>query len=86
MVAVSRRNGSVPRIRQTAGLDEPMPRGESLIRRLEARLMGLWSWWDALPERRMSERGLVELTDDQLKDLGIHRRDWRRRGMWFFAE
>jgi uncharacterized protein YjiS (DUF1127 family) len=29
--------------------------------------------WNVLPARRLSRRGLIELTDEQLRDIGLSR-------------
>lgn len=43
------------------------------------------SWIDTQLERRKSRRSLLEMTDEQLKDIGISRADAYREGnraMW----
>ncbi len=43
------------------------------------------SWIDTQLERRKSRRSLLEMSDDQLKDIGISRADAYREGnkaMW----
>jgi uncharacterized protein YjiS (DUF1127 family) len=40
----------------------------------------IWRWFDSLPEKQLTRRGLMELTDDQLKDIGISRSEARREG------
>jgi uncharacterized protein YjiS (DUF1127 family) len=43
------------------------------------------SWLEARLERRRSRRQLLEMTDEQLKDIGLSRTDAYReanRGMW----
>ena len=36
-------------------------------------LAALLGWWALLPERRLTRRGLMELEDDQLAELGFSR-------------
>lgn len=38
-------------------------------------------WLNGLPARRMTRRGLMELTDDQLRDIGLSRADAARGGL-----
>lgn len=44
-----------------------------------------WRWFSELPARRITRRGLLELSDDQLKDIGISRAEayrWGLRPFW----
>ena len=64
-------------------IDAPICRraeeGNSLPQRPRRNLfLALWRWFSELPARRMSRRGLMELTDDQLRDIGITRAQARR--------
>lgn len=42
-------------------------------RTLGAAVLAAITWFDQAMERRRSRRALLELTDDQLKDIGISR-------------
>jgi uncharacterized protein YjiS (DUF1127 family) len=43
-----------------------------------------YGWWDALPERRMTRRGLMELSSGQLRDIGVRHPNAFRTGQHFF--
>lgn len=44
------------------------------------------SWLSGALDRRRSRMALLEMTDDQLKDIGISRADAHREGMRPFFE
>lgn len=46
--------------------------------RLLAAASSFWRWFQCLPTKQLTRRGLMELTDDQLKDIGISRSEARR--------
>jgi uncharacterized protein YjiS (DUF1127 family) len=50
-----------------------MPTHPRLIRYLDAALR----WWNGLPRKRLTRRGLMELSDDQLAELGMPARRCR---------
>jgi len=51
------------------------------VRRLVRTATSFVLWIDALMERRRSRLALLEMTDDQLKDIGISRCDAHREGI-----
>ncbi len=51
------------------------------VRRLVRMATSLALWIDALMERRRSRLALLEMTDDQLKDIGLSRCDAHREGI-----
>lgn len=73
--------GRVPRIRDVpraagsllAVSDTPVPAPlmEMIAAWVKGRIHLLVAQWNALPARRLSRRGLIELTDEQLRDIGI---------------
>jgi uncharacterized protein YjiS (DUF1127 family) len=50
----------------------------SFLRSVLTAFSSIWRWFDSLPEKQLTRRGLMELTDDQLKDIGISRSEARR--------
>ncbi len=51
------------------------------LRRVALRLISAAIWLDLRIERQRSRRDLMELTEEQLKDIGISRREASREGM-----
>ncbi|MBZ9771132.1 DUF1127 domain-containing protein [Mesorhizobium sp. CO1-1-8] len=51
------------------------------VSRLVRVLRSLARWIDNLLERRRSRLALLEMTDDQLKDIGVSRCDAHREGI-----
>ena len=51
------------------------------VSRLMRVIRSLARWIDSLLERRRSRLALLEMTDDQLKDIGISRCDAHREGI-----
>lgn len=51
------------------------------VRRLVRMAASFFLWIDALLERRRGRLALLEMTDDQLKDIGISRCDAHREGI-----
>ncbi|WP_136618788.1 MULTISPECIES: DUF1127 domain-containing protein [Mesorhizobium] len=51
------------------------------VSRLVRLVRSLARWIDSLLERRRSRLALLEMTDDQLKDIGISRCDAHREGI-----
>ncbi len=51
------------------------------VRRLVRTVISSARWFDAVMERRRSRLALLEMTDDQLKDIGISRCDAHREGI-----
>lgn len=56
------------------------------VGRLVQVVRSLAKWIDHLLERRRSRLALLEMTDDQLKDIGISRCDAHREGIRPFWE
>jgi uncharacterized protein YjiS (DUF1127 family) len=58
------------------------PSGQrGFVGRLVRVVMSLARWIDHLLERRRGRLALLEMTDDQLKDIGISRCDAHREGI-----
>jgi len=58
------------------------PAGQrGFVGRLVRVVMSLARWIDHLLERRRGRLALLEMTDDQLKDIGISRCDAHREGI-----
>ncbi len=55
-------------------------------RKLPARIAALFSGMERLLEKRRSRRMLLELTDFQLKDIGVTRADAYREGIRSFLD
>ncbi|UDL91081.1 DUF1127 domain-containing protein [Mesorhizobium sp. PAMC28654] len=51
------------------------------VRRLVRVVTSFFLWIDILVERRRGRLALLEMTDDQLKDIGISRCDAHREGI-----
>ena len=49
-------------------------------------LTSMVAWLEARLDRRRSRQALLELTDDQLKDIGISRADAYREGIRSFLD
>lgn len=54
--------------------------------RFTLQLRRFWSWIEECLARRRSRLDLLQLTDDQLHDIGVSRRDARREGTRPFWE
>ena len=60
----------------------PRPSGRrGFVGRLVHVVRSLARWIDALIERRRSRLALLEMTDEQLKDIGVSRGDAHREGI-----
>ncbi|WP_315919666.1 DUF1127 domain-containing protein [Mesorhizobium sp. SP-1A] len=59
---------------------------DTFARRMGRLVRSLFIWIDRLLEHRRSRLALLELTDDQLKDIGISRADAYREGTRPFWE
>jgi uncharacterized protein YjiS (DUF1127 family) len=57
------------------------PGRSGFVSRLVRVLRSLAKWIDYLLERRRSRLALLEMTDDQLKDMGVSRCDAHREGI-----
>jgi uncharacterized protein YjiS (DUF1127 family) len=69
---------------EEAGLHEltSIPSGRrGFVGRLVHVLRSFAKWIDRMLERRRSRLALLGMTDDQLKDIGISRRDALREGL-----
>ncbi|MGX7872545.1 DUF1127 domain-containing protein [Mesorhizobium sp. ORM6] len=63
------------------------PTGQrGFVSRLVRVVNSLVRWMDHLLERRRNRMALLEMTDDQLKDIGISRCDAHREGIRPFWE
>lgn len=58
-----------------------LPPRASFVRRITLVIRSLLAWFDNLAARRRSRMALLEMTDDQLKDIGISRADAYREGI-----
>jgi uncharacterized protein YjiS (DUF1127 family) len=58
-----------------------LPPRASFVRRITVVIRSLYAWLDHLADRRRSRMALLELTDEQLKDIGISRADAYREGI-----
>ncbi|MBZ9917579.1 MULTISPECIES: DUF1127 domain-containing protein [unclassified Mesorhizobium] len=58
----------------------PVDRG-GFVSRIVRMVKSLGRWIDGLLERRRSRLALLDMTDDQLKDIGISRCDAHREGI-----
>lgn len=58
-----------------------LPPRASFVRRIRVVIRSVLAWLDHLVERRRSRMALLELTDEQLKDIGISRADAYREGI-----
>ncbi|MDO9417119.1 DUF1127 domain-containing protein [Pararhizobium sp.] len=47
-------------------------------------LVRLWYWFDGRTDKARSRYALSELTDDQLRDIGVSRRDAQREATQSF--
>lgn len=72
MNSIDRSNREYDRSCASNGKQQP------LFRRL---LMMIFGWFDLQIQRRHSRRVLLELSDEQLKDIGLsrHQIDWKSR-------
>ncbi|MFD1985959.1 DUF1127 domain-containing protein [Mesorhizobium newzealandense] len=61
--------GTIPAFKPTARASDTATIRQSL----RAQFMAAASWISCQMERRRSRRALVEMTDDQLKDIGLSR-------------
>jgi len=43
-------------------------------------------WWHALPSRHPARRGLMELSDSQLAEIGVFKMSRGQKGMHFLEE
>lgn len=66
--------GAIPVNRQQAGY----------VRKITVVIRSAISWLEQRLERRRSRHALLELSDDQLKDIGISRADAYREGLRSF--
>ncbi|WP_411970880.1 DUF1127 domain-containing protein [Mesorhizobium sp. BR1-1-13] len=65
-----------------AGLFAARPVGRGgFVSRIVRMVKSLGRWIDGLLERRRSRLALLDMTDDQLKDIGISRCDAHREGI-----
>lgn len=74
-------------IRTSVPLQPVLDASRAGIRRPSARLtlLAVVVWIETMAARRRSRRALLELTDEQLKDIGLSRVDAEREGvrpMW----
>ncbi|WP_370463492.1 DUF1127 domain-containing protein [Mesorhizobium sp.] len=58
-----------------------MPGAQGYVRRLVRMVRSLANRIDGLLDRRRSRLALLEMTDDQLRDIGISRCDAHREGL-----
>ena len=58
-----------------------LPPRASFVRRITVVIRSLYAWLDHLAARRRSRMALLEMTDEQLKDVGISRADAYREGI-----
>ncbi|MBN9244135.1 MAG: DUF1127 domain-containing protein [Mesorhizobium sp.] len=58
-----------------------LPPRAAFVRRVRIVLRSVAAWIGRLLERRRSRMALLEMTDDQLKDIGISRADAYREGI-----
>jgi len=70
-------------VRDTSGIIEGKP---VYWRRLMAAAVRIVDWLERQLERRRSRRALLELTDEQLADIGISRSDAYREGIRSFLD
>jgi hypothetical protein len=49
-------------------------RHETVLARARRIPMAVWNWWNELPGKQLTRRGIMELTDDQRSELGLPRR------------
>lgn len=54
---------------------------ETHVRRFSRALVSFFAWVNAMLDRRRSRLALLEMTDEQLKDIGISRCDAHREGI-----
>ena len=57
-----------------------LPPRASFVRRITIVIRSFFAWLDYLADRRRGRLALLELTDEQLKDIGISRADAYREG------
>jgi uncharacterized protein YjiS (DUF1127 family) len=63
----------------------PAVRTETLLQFMRARCIAVAGWLARQMEKRRSRLALLEMTDEQLKDIGLSRGDAYsefRRGLW----
>ena len=61
--------GTIPALKPTARASDTA----TIRRSLRAQFMAAANWISCQMERRRSRRALLEMTDDQLKDIGLSR-------------
>lgn len=54
---------------------------ETYVRRFSRAVMAFFVWINAMLDRRRGRLALLEMTDEQLKDIGISRCDAHREGI-----
>ena len=75
--------GTIETIHRTGVFEQAVrPSGRrGYVRRLVRMVTSFFLWIDGVLERRRSRLALLEMTDDQLKDIGISRCDAHREGL-----
>jgi len=63
-----------------------LPPHATFVRRVTTVVCSVAAWIDRLMARRRSRLALLEMTDEQLKDIGISRADAYREGTRLFWE
>jgi uncharacterized protein YjiS (DUF1127 family) len=58
-----------------------LPPRASFVWRIRVVIRSVFAWLDHLADRRRSRMALLELTDEQLKDIGVSRADAYREGI-----
>ena len=58
-----------------------LPPHASFVRRIVVVIRSVLGWLDHLADRRRSRMALLEMTDEQLKDIGVSRADAYREGI-----
>ncbi len=88
MYPFKRCNSSTVMTMSTIDAIHQMPSGkdkEAVMTKSGTAFASVLSWIDTQLERRKSRRSLLEMSDDQLKDIGISRAEAYREGnkaMW----
>ena len=52
-------------------------RGDGMLAHIVSIPATLQNWWNRLPNKQLTRRGIMELTDEQVSELGLPRRSVR---------
>lgn len=78
--------GTIDTIYRAASASTARDERSGRLRRLNVLAMRVIVWLELCLERRRSRQALLELTDEQLADIGISRSDAYREGIRSFTD